>query len=401
MGANASLAPSSLAQQPADEGLKRVRHGMMQQLPLPTHTGILSTQVRMQVREALLSLRLRRDLLIFLLTFCTPADVGHLGGADRSIYECCEEDAVWDMMLLADFWMAPAPQVPRPLRATRPVFDGIISRHISRLNSEILGKVCPTSSISSKRLLIHRWQGEVDLRKKQVLRERIQQLQTERDLRLAECRQRWSCVIRRRRAIALALWMLVLLCCLRWSSKFWPVLAVKCVARHSYNLFYNLSWLVFQFAPAAMFEGLCMLVLLRSRKRGRRPGHGLGCAAMQYARRSCLVCLSWYASVHRHEWPCFKRCQDIASVVCMLVAGWGAFAAAFVSTVMLLGVSALVAYCTSWRARCWTREFMAVAQRDQQERIITEDYQGKIRKCRVALGLPPEDRKPNCNCRVL
>ena len=81
------------AQDTAEAGRRRVRHVMMLQLPaLHEHTGILSLPVRMQVREHVLSLRLRRDVLNFLLVFCTPADVGHLAGIDRSVYEFCEVD---------------------------------------------------------------------------------------------------------------------------------------------------------------------------------------------------------------------------------------------------------------------------------------------------------------------
>ena len=407
MGAHASLVPASLDQHKADDGLKRVQLVMMQQLPPPGHTGILSTSIRMQVRESLLSLGLRRDVLTFLLAFCTPAEVGHLAGVDRGTYECCEADAVWDRMLAADFWMSPAPYIAGPEQIAKPVFDGFISRHISRLNSEILGKTRAASSASSKQLLIHRWRGEVDLRKKQALRQQIQQLQAEQEVRLVECRQRWNAVIRRRRAVALTVWMTLLLCCLRWSLMSWWVLAIRFMARMSYKLLYNLAWTLLQLAPGALVEGLCILLTAqRNRKRRRRQTHdSSSCSSLRLPllcfRRAFLLCSCLYISVFRQDYAWAKRFQHIVGVICMLLAGWGAFAAAVISATIMLGLFVLAAYSSLFRARCFMREFAAVAQRDRQEVCIAEEYQGRMRKCRIALGLPPEDRKPSCNCRVL
>ena len=405
MGAQTSSFPCQ--GEVADEGLrglKRVRHVMMQQLPPPNHTGILSSPVRLQVREALLSLGLRRDVLTFLLTFCSPSDVGHVAGADRSLYECCEADAVWDMLLAADFWIAPLPPLAI-LRPARPALDRFVSRHISRFNSEILGTARQTSSDSSnvsKQLLIQRWQGEVDLRRKQALREQIQQLQSERDARLAECRLRWRAVIRRRRALAVTAWMALFLLSFRWSMASLSMQACKCMALYAYNLFHKVSWLLFQLAPGAVVEGLCVVTAQRCRKRRRRlAGDDAPGVHVRYACRAGLASLCCYITAFKQNWVWARRWKQVVAVGCGLVAGWSAFVTALVVAGVLLAVFLMTAYCTMWRARCWTGEFAAVAQRDQQELSITEDYQDKIRKCRVSLGLPPEDRKSSCNCCVL
>ena len=358
----------------------------------------------MEMRQRVLSLGLRRDVLNFLLVFCTPADVGHLAGADRSIYEFCEVDAIWSMMLCSDFWTSPMPELALP--CTRPALslDGIMLRHIHRLNSDILGKARQGEScVSSKRRLIQRWHGEVDLRKKKALREQIQQLEAERDVSLAECRLRWNSIIRRRRVVAGSAWIVLLLWGLRFSATFWMVHAVRYVARHAYHLFYNMSWLFLQLAPGGFIESICIGAARNSRKRrcsGRDAGLSSLDVHLKYARRSSLVCLCGYLSAFSDgAWT--NRWRNVVAVCCMFGAGWGAFAAAAVFASLLLAGFLTCAYFTLWWARCWMREFAAVAQRDQQELSITEDYQSKIRTCRVALGLPPDDRKSSCNCCVL
>lgn len=413
MGVHASQMGSAMAcqsqegpraQDTAEAGRRRVRHVMMLQLPaLHEHTGILSLPVRMQVRERVLSLRLRRDVLNFLLVFCTPADVGHLAGIDRSVYEFCEVDAIWSMMLASDFWTSPMPELALPCTRPALTLDGIMLRHIHRLNGDVLGKARQSESyVSSKRRLIQRWHSEVDLRKKKALREQIQQLERERDVSLAECRLRWNSVIRRRRIVAGSAWMVLLLWGLRFSAAFWLVHAVRYVALHAYHLFYNMSWLFLQLAPGGIIESICIGAARTSRRRrcsGRDAGLSLLEVYLKYARRSSLLCLCGYIAFN--DGTGSRRWHNVVAFCCMFGAGWGAFAAAAVFASLLLTGFLACAYFSLWWARCWTREFAAVAQRDQQELSITEDYQSKIRKCRVALGLPPDDRKSSCNCCVL
>ncbi|CAK9082071.1 unnamed protein product [Durusdinium trenchii] len=358
----------------------RVQHVLKQNLQqAPSHTGVLNATIRLRVRDLPLSLGLRRDVSSLVLFYCSPADVGRLSGANRSVHEFCETDAIWEGMLKADFWQTPT----SPTTKLHSRLHHVSQRHLSLLNRDVLGfGARDPSQKSSRNKLIKRWQGEVIFRRKQALRARMEMLQMEMNSRIQECREKWTYVIKRRRFFACALWGMGLAGFLKVSRSFISLHTVQMIILATYRLFYRFADVLFRFfIPAA----LCEQVLMKKSSGSSRFRQILLLIASIFLQHLPIASLWWW--------------QSLVGVFSVWLAGCSVMAVGGIGIVLIASFLAGGAYFTLSRARYL--EFSAVEQRDQQEAFIYHEYQAEIRKCRIGLGLPPDEKTSNCNCQVL
>ena len=357
-----------------------VQFALRHQVPVPVHTGVLSATIRVQVRSLSLSLGLRRDVVVsVILSFCSPADVGRLSGTDRSIHETCETDSVWTSMLAADFWQTPGPSPARGHSRTSPfMFEDFHNRSTIRpIRREVLlPKIY-------RNQLVRRWQGEVAFRRKQALETKMNDLHAEMNSKIQDCRKVWTGVIKRRRFLACTLWFLGLVCCLKVSRNFVTLEALRILIVVSYQTCYKLFvWALSFLAPVF----LCHLLICGAKNDGQRLSRRF--------RLLLLTCSFIAGQLTTPAWQLVAKLLSAWFAGCCVLAFFGL--AAIFTTAFLAGS----AYFTLRRARSFTQEFWAVEQRDQEEASIYQSYQAEIRKCRLGLGSPPDD-KPSSNCSLL
>ena len=354
----------------------RVQHVLRKDVPVPPHTGVLSATIRLKVRTLPLSFGLRRDISFLLIFYLTPPEVGRLSGASRSVHEFCETDAVWEGMLQATFWQT------GPTAMLRSRLHVSQTRHLSLLNRDVLGLGCVRDLGSSRQALVKRWQSEVTFRRNQALRARMDALQMEMNSRIQECREKWMYVIKRRRVFSCTLWCLGLACFLKVSRNVISFQTFQTVILATYRLFYRLADVLLRFViPAA----LCDQVLQRRRSGPSRVRQILLLAA-------CII-------LQHLPITDFWLWQSLVGLLSAWLAGCCVMAVGSIGTVLMASCLAGGAYFTLSRARYL--EYSAVEQRDQEEASIYHEYQVEIRKCRVGLGLPPDEKSSSCNCRVL
>ncbi|CAJ1395369.1 unnamed protein product [Effrenium voratum] len=336
----------------------------------PVHTGVLSKGLRLQVRNSPLSLGLRRDVFGLCITFCSPGEVGRLTKVDRSIHEACEAEPVWQAMLQADFWTSPW----RPSERATAGARNRSGRNFFQQKEIGL----------ARKQVSQRWQSEVAFRRKQALKGRMQELQAEMLARTQACQQEWESVIKRRRCLAFVLWGGAVACVLRIAFMYVSLRAARGVTVVAYRFSCRFFYVLLYLAPPGLLQRYAW-----QRRWGRGPG----------ARFALLggAALVWHRAAG--SWA-LRKWQDVAgvlsvalSVPCVML-GCGLAAALCAAVVAALGYGALRFL------RRQAREFEAVRRRDTQEAAIHQEYKAEIQKCRVALGLPPED-KPSCNCRIL
>ncbi len=365
---------SQVSQDKTDGGccaVQYVQYALKQQIAEPVHTGVLSTTVRLQVRYLSLSIGLRRDVLSLIMGFCSPAEIGRLCGVDRSIHEVCETDAVWEAMLAADFWQSPSPQ--------------------GRLHPQSLGRG-DRLNIRRQTLLpkffrnqlVKRWQCELAFRRKQALQEKMDALQVEMDLKIQHCRKTWTSIIKRRRLLACFFWLLGLACFLKLSRNFVPLATLWLLIVGIYKACYRLIELALRFVAPVV---LCELIFI-----GRKNA-----ARLSICSRLFLLGCSFIAG----QLPIGQAWQLVTSALSVGLAGCCVCAVIGIVALLTIAFVASSAYFSLRRARSLTKEFSAVEQRDREEAAISESYQAEIRKCRIGLGLPPDEQRSNSNCSIL
>jgi len=372
---------SQVSQDKTDGGCCAVQYALKQQIPEPVHTGVLSTAVRLQVRYLSLSIGLRRDVLSLIIGFCSPAEIGRLCGVDRSIHEVCETDAVWEAMLAADFWQSPMSPQGRPHRSQslgRKVLDG---DRLKIRRQTLLPKFF-------RNQLVKRWQCELAFRRKQALQEKMDALQVEMDLKIQHCRKTWTSIIKRRRLLACFFWLLGLAFFLKLSRNFVfvPLATLWLLIVGIYKASYTLIELTLRFvAPVVLCDRLIFI--------GRKNAD----SGLSICSRLFLLGCSFIAG----QLPIGRAWQLVTSALSVGLAGCCVFAVIGIVALLTIAFLASSAYFTLRRARSLTKEFSAVEQRDREEAAISESYQAEIRKCRIGLGLPPDEQRSNSNCSIL
>lgn len=366
---------SQVSQDKTDGGCCAVQYALKQQIPEPVHTGVLSTAVRLQVRYLSLSIGLRRDVLSLIMGFCSPAEIGRLCGVDRSIHEVCETDAVWEAMLAADFWQSPMSPQGR-LHRSQSLGRG---ERMKIRRQTLLPKFF-------RNQLVKRWQCELAFRRKQALQEKMDALQVEMDLKIQHCRKTWTSIIKRRRLLACFFWLLGLAFFLKLSRNFVPLATLWLLIVGIYKASYTLIELTLRFvAPVVLCDRLIFI--------GRKNAD----SGLSICSRLFLLGCSFIAG----QLPIGRAWQLVTSALSVGLAGCCVFAVIGIVALLTIAFLASLAYFTLRRARSLTKEFSAVEQRDREEAAISESYQAEIRKCRIGLGLPPDEQRSNSNCSIL
>eukprot|EP00438_Fugacium_kawagutii_P027575 Skav230739 [mRNA] locus=scaffold3436:23340:24110:+ [translate_table: standard] len=232
--------------------------------------------------------------------------------------------------------------------------------------------------------LVKRWQCEVAFRRKQALEEKMHALQVEMDSKIQDCRKSWTSVIKRRRVLACILWFLGLVCFLNIARKFVSLNALPLAILTAYQTCHKLmAWALSLLVPVA----LCHELVCKQKNSG-------GQSLSRRFRFFLLVCSFIAGQLTMHAWHFIIEVLSVPLAACCVLA---MVSTAAVTTAACLAASA---YLTLRSARSFTEEFSAVEQRDREEASIYQSYQAEIRKCRLGLGLPP-DEKSISNCSIL